>query len=99
MSFYTVDAPAMNPSHGDLGYGNQISTESFPMAQPSGQAYNLNRQPTSASTYSANTPAPQGDVSFPVPLTAPPVPQPISAGSNTRQGVDSPLPSGVGMAK
>jgi hypothetical protein len=104
MSFYTVDAPVNNASHGDLGYGGPSqSTELFPMARPSGQTINLNRQPTSASTYNL-TPR-QGDlnVDFPVP-----VPQgggpPLSASSystaRSQEGqVASPFPSAVGLAK
>jgi hypothetical protein len=115
MSFYTVDGPIMKPSHGDLGYGSRLGAEpelqstemfSMPLAKPSGQSVNLNRQPTSASLYSANTPTPQGDVSFPVPNAAPPMPTSASSYASAQStqgqgGVNSPLPSasGVGYAK
>ena len=104
MSFYTVDAPVNNASHGDLGYGGPSqSTEMFPMPQPSGQAIELNRQPTSASTYNL-TPR-QGDlnVGFPVPLPQGGG-QPLSASSSStarsqEARLASPFPSAVGVAK
>lgn len=105
MSFYTVDQPVHNASHGDLGYGGPSqshSTEMFPMAYPSGQSVNLNRQPTSASTYNL-TPR-QGDlnVGFPVPVPQGPVPLSASSYSTARSNgekVISPSPSAVGFAK
>ena len=106
MSFYTVDGPVQNHAHGDLGYGSGPgqSTEMFPMAHPSGQSVNLNRQPTSATSYNIPS-AHQGDnVNFPVPVTAPAVPPPTSASSyvsaqSKRGQLDSPFPSAVGVAK
>jgi hypothetical protein len=101
MSFYTVDGPAVNPTYGDLSYGNPQSTEMFPMPQPSGPV-NLNRQPTTASTFDGPSPR-QEDVMFPVPLTAPAMPPPTSASSYasamSKQHTDSPQPSAVGWAK
>jgi hypothetical protein len=103
MSFYTVEQPVHNAPHGDLGYGGPSqSTEMFPMAHPSGQSVNLNREPTSASTYNL-TPR-QGDlnVGFPVPVPQGPAPLSASSYSTARSNGDkvpSPFPSAVGVAK
>jgi hypothetical protein len=107
MSFYTVDGPVQNHAQGDLGYGAGPgqSTEMFPMAHPSGQSANLNRQPTSASSYNNGPSLRSGDnVIFPVPLAAPAMPPPTSASScasaqSNRGQLDSPFPSAVGVAK
>jgi hypothetical protein len=103
MSFYTVEQPVHNAPHGDLGFGGPSqSTEMFPMAHPSGQSVNLNREPTSASTYNL-TPR-QGDlnVGFPVPVPQGPAPLSASSYSTARSNGDkvpSPFPSAVGVAK
>ena len=103
MSFYTVEQPVHNAPHGDLGYGGPShSTEMFPMAHPSGQSLNLNRQPTSASTYNLTPRQDDLNVGFPVPVPQGPPPLSASSYSTARSNGDkvpSPFPSAVGVAK